>query len=220
MIQQYHGTKDQRLAITNKLGNLSSQVKPTVKNLGVILDLNFEKHISNITKSSFYHLRNIKKVRPFLSLEDTKKLTHAFVLSRLDYCNALYTGLPKKTTDRLQVIQNAAARIVTKTKSRDHITPVLASLHWIPVHFRIDFKVLLLAFKVKKGLAPLYLSDHLQEYVPARPLRSLGTERLIEIKTKGKNMVKLLLPATFPSCGTPISSTSDWQHQLMLLSVF
>ncbi|KAF7648774.1 hypothetical protein LDENG_00152180, partial [Lucifuga dentata] len=45
--------------------------------------------------------------------------------------------------DRLQLIQNSAARLLTKTKKREHITPVLATLHWLPVSYRIDFKVLL-----------------------------------------------------------------------------
>ena len=113
-------------------------------------------------------------------------MTHAFVLSRLDYCNALYTGLPKKSIERLQVIQNAAARILTNTKKRDHIPPALASLHWIPVKFRIDFKVLLLVFKALNGLAPPYLSDCLDKYVPGRPLRSHGAGLLTEIKINGK----------------------------------
>ena len=182
------GTDAQRLAIMSKLGNLSSQVKPTIKNLGVILDpdLNFGKHISNVTKIAFYHLRNIARVRPFLSLDDAKKLTHAFVLSRLDYCNALYTGLPKKTVERLQLIQNAAARILTNTRKRDHITPVLASLHWIPVKFRIDFKALLLVFKALNGLAPPYLSDCLDKYVPGRALRSLDAGLLTDLDVNGK----------------------------------
>ena len=155
------GMDAQRDEIINRLGNLALQVKPIVKNLGVILDpdLNFDNHISNVTKTAFYHLRNIARVRPYLSLEDAIKLTHAFVLSRLDYCNALYTGLPKKTIDRLQLVQNSAARILTKTSKRVHITPVLASLLWLPVALRIDFKILLLVFKALNGLAPSYLSD-------------------------------------------------------------
>ena len=107
-----------------------------------------------------------------VSLNDAKTLINAFVFSRLDYCNALFSGLPKKSTDRLQLVQNAAARVLTRTKMREHITPVLASLHWLPVVFRIDFKILLLVYKAINGLAPLYLSEFLSKYVPNRPLRS------------------------------------------------
>ncbi|KAF7651000.1 hypothetical protein LDENG_00117560 [Lucifuga dentata] len=91
---------------------------------------------------AFFHLRNIAKVQPFLTQQDAEKLIHAFISSRLDYCNALFTCLPEKSVDRLQLIQSSAA-LLTKTK-REHITPVLAAVHWLPVSYRIDFKVFLL----------------------------------------------------------------------------
>lgn len=137
-------------------------------------ELNFKSHISNVTKVAFYHLRNIARIRSYLSTLDAKKLTHALVFSRLDYCNALYSGLTKKAIDWLQLVQNSAARILTKTRKRDDITPVWASLHWLPVTLRIDFKTLLLVFKAQNGLAPLYLSDCLSEYNPNHLLRSFN----------------------------------------------
>ena len=141
-------------------------------------DLNFNTHISNVVKVAYFHLRNIARIRAFLSLDDAKTLINAFVFSRLDYCNGLFSGLPKKTTDRLQLVQNAAARVLTKTRMRAHITPVLASLHWLPVVFRIDFKILLLVYKALNGLAPAYLYDCLDKYVPNRPLRSASADLL------------------------------------------
>ena len=75
-----------------------------------------------ITKSAFYHLKNIAKLRGFMSKDDLEKLIHAFISSRVDYCNGLFTGLPKKTTlNSFKMIQNAAARVLTKTKRTDHI---------------------------------------------------------------------------------------------------
>ncbi|KAI3356418.1 hypothetical protein L3Q82_017633 [Scortum barcoo] len=80
----------------------------------------------------FFHLRNIAEIRHFLSQSDAEKLIHAFVSSRLDYCNSLLSGCPNKSLKTLQLVQNAAARVLTRTRKRDHITPVLASLHWLP----------------------------------------------------------------------------------------
>uniref|UniRef100_A0A672PSU0 AIG1-type G domain-containing protein n=1 Tax=Sinocyclocheilus grahami TaxID=75366 RepID=A0A672PSU0_SINGR len=78
----------------------------------------------------------------------------------------------------LQLIQNAAAGILTRTRKSEHITPVLRSLHWLPVIFRIDFKVLLLVYKSLNGLGPKYIADMLTEYKPNRALRSLGSSQL------------------------------------------
>lgn len=80
------------------------------------------------------------------------------IISRLHYCNPLYVGLDQSSLHRLQLVQNSASRLLTGTKKREHITPVLASLHWLPVRFRIDFKILLLVFKILNGMAPPYLS--------------------------------------------------------------
>ncbi|XP_061907768.1 uncharacterized protein LOC133652732, partial [Entelurus aequoreus] len=105
----------------------------SVKNLGIIFDptLSFESHIKSVTKTAFFHLRNIAKIRSILSTSDAEIIIHAFVTSRLDYCNVLFSGLPMSSIKRLQLVQNAAARLLTKTRKFDHITPILAHLHWL-----------------------------------------------------------------------------------------
>lgn len=168
------------------------RILPTlqVRNLGIIFDseLNFETHIKNICKVSFYYLRNIARLRPFLSPSDAEKLVHAFITCRLDYCNSLYSALPKKSLQKLQYVQNCAARMLTNTSLREHITPVLKKLHWLPVRVRIDFKTLILTFKVVHGTAPVYLCDLVKFYTPSRNLRSVSPWTLQEPICKLKRM--------------------------------
>ena len=115
------------------IDGISLAPSTTVRNLGVLFDqdLSFNSHIKQISKTAFFHLRNIAQIRPILSQSDAEKLVHAFVTSRLDYCNSLLSGCPSKSLKMLQLVQNAAARVLTRTRRRDHITPVLASLHWL-----------------------------------------------------------------------------------------
>ncbi len=138
-------------------------------------DLRFSSHVKAVTKSAYCHLKNIARIRCFVYSQDLEKLVHAFITSRVDYCNGL---LPKKTIRQLQLIQNAAARILTRTRKSEYITPVLRSLHWLPVTFRIDFKVLLLVHKSLNGLGPKYIADMLAKYKPNRPIRSVGSSPL------------------------------------------
>ncbi|CAJ1051395.1 uncharacterized protein LOC117829052%2C partial [Xyrichtys novacula] len=131
------------------LGILADYLKPTVSNLGFKMnsDFKFDRQISSVVKSSFYHIRQLAKAKPFLSRKHFETVIHAFVTSRLDYCNALYFGVSQFSLSRLQLVQNAAVRLLTGVRKREHITPILASLHWLPVHFRVHFKFLLFVFK-------------------------------------------------------------------------
>lgn len=101
-----------------------------------------------VVKSCFYQLRLLAKVKPFLSVKNLETALHAFVTSRLDYCNSLYIGISQSCVNRLQLVQNAAARLLKDKRKCDHITPVLISLHWLPVQYRINFKVLLFVLQV------------------------------------------------------------------------
>ena len=114
-------------------------------------------------KSSRYHLRNIGKIRKYLAESSTETLIHAFVTSKLDYCNDLLNGPPKYQTNRLRLVLHAAARAVTRTHKYEHITPVLIGLHWLPISYRITFQILLLTYKALNNLAPSYLSDLLSQ---------------------------------------------------------
>ena len=178
-------------SLSSALGPLSNNVNAVVRNLGVMLDssLNFNKQINSVVRSGFYQLRVISNLKSLLTQNDLEILIHAFITSRLDYCNILYTGLTQSNIHKLQMVQNAAARLLTGTKKREHITPVLAQLHWLPVKFRIDFKILLFVFKALNGLAPPYIVEMLSPHSTPRSTRS-STKQLLSVprtrlKTKG-----------------------------------
>lgn len=177
---------DSAAAVPVDMGCLTLDISPVVTNLGVKLDgrLKLDDQISAVVKTSFFQLRQLVKVKPVLSRHDFEILIHAFITTRLDYCNALYTGLSKTLMARLQLVQNAAARLLTGFRKFDHISPILQSLH---VHFRTDLKIILFVFKCLHGLAPQYLSDLLVPYTPFRSLRSADQALLVVPKTKRKS---------------------------------
>ena len=158
------GTK-QQLAKVNvdhvKVGNADIVPHSPVKNLGVWLDskLSMVEHITKASSAAFFHLYNIRRITKYLSKENTETLIHAFVSSRIDYCNSLLCGVPNCHLHKLQRIQNAAARLIFEESKYRHVTPLLKSLHWLPVKYRIIFKVLLITFKAIHGLAPVYISE-------------------------------------------------------------
>ena len=129
-----------------RVGGETIQPSSSVRNLGVILDpsADMEDHIKKICKTCHFHLTNISKIRTYLHREPTEAIIHAFVATNLDYCNAILYGLPKVLLNRLQLVQNRAARIVTFSKKYEHMIPSLRDLHWLPVEYRIIYKILLL----------------------------------------------------------------------------
>ena len=147
------GTR-QQLAKVNidgiKVG--SSRVSPTpiVRNLGAWFDANMTmaSHITKTCATAFYYLHNIRRIRKYLSRQCTETLIHSFISSRLDYCNSLLYGLPDIQINQLQRVQNSCARLVCNALKYCHITPLLIDLHWLPVRFRIDFKILLITYKI------------------------------------------------------------------------
>ncbi|KAK3515008.1 hypothetical protein QTP70_003243 [Hemibagrus guttatus] len=161
----------------------NSMISPTAsaRNLGVTMDnqLSFSSHVTNVTRSCRFLLYNIRRIRPFLSTQATQVLVQSLVISRLDYCNSLLAGLPLNAIRPLQMIQNAAARLVFNLPKFSHITPLLRSLHWLPVAARIRFKTLMLAYKAKNGPAPSYLKALVTSRTAPRLLRSTSTARLV-----------------------------------------
>ena len=134
----------------------------------------YRPHVAHTSKTCRFHLRNISRIRKYIPRETSVVLVKALVMSRLDYSNGLFYGLPKCTVSGLQAVQNSAARIVTKERLRDHdsMSRALAELHWLPVDKRIEYKLLLYTYKALHGLAPEYLCELVVPYTPGRVLRS------------------------------------------------
>ena len=172
-----------------KIGNSDVQSTDSARNLGVILDssLDMKDHLKSITKSASFAIYKISQISKYLNPQATERLVHAFVSSRLDCCNSLLYGLPQQDIAMLQRIQNSAARLVSRTKKRDHITPVLQELHWLPVEYRIVYKVMLITFKALHGMSPGYIKDLICPYQPSRNLRS-SSKNLLCHPSKGNTV--------------------------------
>jgi len=147
--------------ISISVGNSSISSSSEVKNLGCWLDsnLSMSKHITNVCKSAFFHLHNIRSIKKYLDNDSLHILVHAFITNKLDYCNSLLFGASKEQIDKVQRVQNAAARLLMGIGKYSHITPALKELHWLPVTARIKFKILLFTFKAVHNIAPSYINS-------------------------------------------------------------
>ncbi len=170
---------------TSQLGSSTITPSKTARNLGVVIDdkLNFSDHITKTARSCRFALYNIKKIRPFFSEHATQLLVQALVLSRLDYCNALLSGLPASSIKPLQLIEKAAEKLIFNEHKRSHVTPLFINLYWLPIAARIKFKALMCVYKTTSGSAPLYLNSLFQTYMPSRSLHS-ASERCITVPSQ------------------------------------
>src|SRR6266536_1615301 len=141
------------------LGGCTVVPTSVFRDLGFYLDshLSFSAHISSVTRTCFYHLRQLRRS---LSHDTHAVLVQAFVSTRLDYCNSCLVGAPAYLLSRLQSVLNASARLIANLPRRSHVTPILKDLHWLLVPQRIEFKVCLLVYKCLHRLAPPYLSRY------------------------------------------------------------
>ena len=166
--------KERNVLDSFRIGDAEIIPTNTARNLGVMFDSDgfMTSHVNNVCRSAYFALYRIGKIRFLIDAQTTEKLVHAFVTSRLDYCNSLLYGISKQQLQKLQSIQNAAARLITGTRKFEHITPILYKLHWLPVEQRIKFKIILITFKIITGKCPKYLSSLIDCRVPRRTLRS------------------------------------------------
>ena len=115
--------------------------KPSIRDIGVVIDetVSMTVHVRRVCQVIYCQICSIAKIRKYLTTAACKTIVQALVMSRVDYGNALLFGLPEMLLHKPQMIQNSASRLVTGAHGRDHITPVLFKLHWLPVHYRMKF---------------------------------------------------------------------------------
>jgi len=156
--------------------DVNISVSQSVKSLGVTLDssLWFNQHVNNLCKWSYFHIQALRHTRKCLSVEDAKSIATAMVSARLDYCNSVLYGTSQMNINKLQRAQNIMARTVVQARKYDHVTPILAELHWLPLEARIHYKipVALMTFNILTTQQPYYLLELLQLHQPVRQLRS------------------------------------------------
>ena len=172
------------IIINNHIIEYSNQAK----NLGLTLDqkLSYLPHITNISKSINYTLHTIRLIRPSITTELAKLLVTSLILPRLDYCNSTLNSLPAHTIKMLTKLQYRAIRTIFRIKkySRQHITPYMKSIHWLPIPYRIQYKLLLLTHHATHNNKPDYLTELLTNYKSSRPQRTIQTKYTNNFITK------------------------------------
>ena len=188
--------------VTLTVGEHTIEQSAHIRSLGVKLDpeITIEPQIADVCKSAYYHLRRINKIRKYLTMDSTKTLVHSLVTGRLDYCNSLYSGLTSKATHRLQLAQNSAARVITKTNRHHHITPILHELHWLSISKRAAFKRMVLTYKSLHSNGPAYVKDILNWYAPTRHLRSMNCPTLVPMKCRSIMIHNRLMQSGSSKC--------------------
>ena len=164
---------------------LDHEITPTysAQNLGVVFDggLNFRKHISLVCRSCYYHVRDLRRLRRCLTSEVSKTIAAALVSSKLDYCNGLLYNVKNRELNRLQGAQNCLARVVTRYLCFSRTTPLLKSLHWLPVCFRIKFQIqihlFMLQLQVLHLLKYIYIFDDGYKGDPQKALLKAASMR-------------------------------------------
>jgi len=186
------GTRHQLSKLTENtltLPNATVQFSTVVNDLGVQIDsqLSMSNHIAKLSRSCFFHLRQLRLIRQSLTPDAMNTLVQSFITNRLDSCNSVLVGVNSQLLQRMQVIQNAAARFITGARRFEHMTPVLRDLHWLPVRQRIKFKTAVLVYKCLHGMAPPYLTSYctpVSAQTGRSNLRSATTGQLVVPRTR------------------------------------
>ena len=177
-----------------------SLVKPvtSVRDLGVIIDENFnmETHVNQLCNRAYAQFFQLKRIRTYVDNDNLQTIIHAFITSKLDYCNSVLYGLPEYQINKLQKVQNCCARLVFNASYYSSASELLKRLHWLPIKFRIIYKVCLIVHKTLKYKEPVYLAEMLIPYDSGRRLRS-SNKNLLKVPMVKTNNGKRM----FQYCG-------------------
>ena len=170
------------------LDDIPISISTKAKNLGVMLDCNLSMdcQVDLTVKIVNFELRRISNVKQYLTMDSIKTVVSALILARLDYCNALLAGLPDVLINKLQRVQNRAARLILDKSKFESSTEMLRALHWLPIRARIDYKISLFCYNALNGTAPSYIKDLIKYHCPQRTLRSKDLNLLEKPRTKLK----------------------------------
>ena len=195
------------------IGGEEIRATPCAKNLGVYIDqeLSMRHQINSVVKSCNVQLRILWSIRKFLDIESAKTLAISLVMSKLDYCNSLYFGLPKTLINELQRVQNSAARFVLNMRKYDHISAALKHLHWLPIQYRIEYKIALLTYKTLNGNEPHYLKDLLDESPTPRQTRSKTKLKIprTKLKSAGDRAFSVAAPSIWNALPSQVTDSSS-----------
>ena len=189
----------------------------STRNLGVYFDQHAMVYEHMKKSLSSFILPFKEHFKRYLCQDTAEILIHAYITSKLDDCNSLLYGLSNYIINKLQTVQNAAARIVTCTKKTHHIMPVLCKLHWLPVNYRIIFKVLLLVYKGLNGQAPAYISELLHHRTCSHLLHVCSSSQKflsiptihVSLKTYGDRAFSVASPKLWNELPLPIRSSDS-----------
>ena len=155
----------------------------SAKNLGVILDdkLSFQEQISKVVNSCFMVIRKLSKIKDFLTFEQLRTAVCVYIFSKLDYCNSLYFGIHADLINKLQYVQNSAARLVrSKNGFRGSTAEYIRKCHWLRIKERIMFKICLLVHKCLHGMAPKCLTEMFTYVASRRTMKLVSTHKTLE----------------------------------------
>ena len=206
-----------------KIGNEDITFSNSAKNLGVTITnkLCMDDHITNVCKSVYFEIRRMKHMSKYISEDHLKYVACSFILSRLDYCNSLYSNIPNVLISKLQRAQNYAARVIFHQPARSHVTQLFIQLHWLPISARIEYKICMLTFKCLNNLAPEYITLLVDRYHPTRELRSsqanLLSVKRFKYKTLGERSFAFSAPQLWNSLPLEIRMANTLQNFKRLL---